>query len=269
MNKNLFILIAAFIIGLLIGALAFSSKNNEGNSDVSKETKDEIVILLENLKEKTKIDFSEIEDIEFKWNVEKNQKIEEVAIQGKGFEVKGIPTENYEKIEVFFQDNNFEINLQNISSGTISGAAGYKKEQTVCLITEGVAGYEEAEDQWIPPEPDKRDVKIKCGKGGDEIEPIISRDEAIKRLFAEKYSTKISAVKIDINKETENHLRGTVQILDKSVEGFGDSLIFLAAKVYDNWELVFDGQGIISCEEMAKYNFPEDMIEDCEEISAK
>ncbi len=157
MNKNLFILIAAFIDGLLVGVLIFSGEDKKENSDASEETKDEIVDILKNTEQ----------------------------------------------------------------------------------------------------------------EGDDEIEPVISRDEAIKRLFAEKYSTKISAVKIDINKETENHLRGTVQILDESVEGSGDSLVFLAAMVYDKWELVFDGQGAIYCEEMEKYNFPENMIEDCAGINAK
>jgi hypothetical protein len=267
MNKNLFILIAAFIAGLLIGILLFSGEDKKENLDASEETRDEIVILLENIKEEIEIDFSEIEDLKFKWNVEKNQKIEEFAIQGKGFEAKGTPAENYEKIEAFFQDNDFEINLQNISAGTISEAAGYKKDKIVCLVIEGAAGYEEAEGQWIPPEPDKKDVKIKCGKGGDEIEPVISKDEAIKRLFADKYNKKVSAVTINITKETENHIRGTVKFEDE--EWPENSGAFLAAMVYDNWELVFDGQGVIYCEEMEKYNFPENMIEDCAEINAK
>ena len=155
MNKNLFILIAAFIIGLLIGALIFSGEDKKENSDTSKKTENEIVDILEN------------------------------------------------------------------------------NEQ----------------------------------EGGDEIKPVISKDEAIKQLFADKYNKEISAVNIDINKETENHLRGMVKFEDE--EEPGNSGIFLAAMVYDKWELVFDGQGVISCEEMEKYNFPEDMIEDCEEISAK
>jgi hypothetical protein len=155
MNKNLFILIAAFIIGLLVGALVFSGEDNKENSNASEETENEIVDILENTEQ----------------------------------------------------------------------------------------------------------------EGDNEIEPVISMDEAIKRLFAEKYNKKVSAVTININKETENHIRGTVRFEDE--EEPGNSGIFLAAKVYDNWELVFDGQGAIYCGEMEEYNFPEDMIEDCAEINAK
>ena len=151
MNKNLFILIAAFIVGLLVGVLIFSGEDNKKNSDASEETKENEIVEL-----------------------------------SKDIEQEGV----------------------------------------------------------------------------DEIEPVISRDEAIKRLFAEKYNKKISAIAIDISKETENHLRGMVKFEDE--EEPGNSGIFLAAMVYDNWELVFDGQGAIYCEEMEKYNFPEDMIEDCE-----
>jgi len=32
------------------------------------------------------------------------------------------------------------------------------------LLLGGAAGYKEAKDQWVPPEPDIRDVEVKCGK---------------------------------------------------------------------------------------------------------
>ncbi|GAG42906.1 unnamed protein product, partial [marine sediment metagenome] len=63
------------------------------------------------------------------------------------------------------------IDLYNIADGTFSGLEGYslmniwgKKEKAVCVVTWGATGYKEAEGQWIPPEPDKYDVTVKCGK---------------------------------------------------------------------------------------------------------
>lgn len=67
-------------------------------------------------------------------------------------------------IEPFFQGKEFEIDLYNVSSGTVTGAVGYKKDDIVCIIAAGVTGYKEAEGQWIPRETDKNDVDIKCGE---------------------------------------------------------------------------------------------------------
>jgi len=101
---------------------------------------------------------------------------------------------------------------------------------------------------------------VKCGKGDSSIDPIISKEEAIKRLLAQKYNKKVAEVTIRISQETENHLRGGVEFQPGGPENSG---LFLAAKVDGNWRLVFDGQGAISCEEVTRYNFPQEMVTDC------
>ena len=73
------------------------------------ETKNEISNLLETLKQTTGINFSEIRDIEFKWAVKIDPNIEEVNVQGKGFEVEHIPSKQYRNIESFFKNNDFCI----------------------------------------------------------------------------------------------------------------------------------------------------------------
>ncbi len=128
------------------------------------EEKDEITNFLEELKEETGIDFSEIHDVKFKWIIEVDPKVKEVNVRGKGFEVTEIPDEQYLGIEPFFQGKEFEIDLYNVSSGTVAGAVGYKKDDIVCLIAAGITGYKDAESQWIPQETDKNDVDIKCGE---------------------------------------------------------------------------------------------------------
>jgi len=128
------------------------------------EEKDEITNLLEELKKETGIDFSEIHDVKFKWIIEVDPKVKEVNVKGKGFEVTGITDEQYLVIEPFFQGKEFEIDLYNVSAGTVAGAVGYKKDDIVCLIVAGITGYKEAEGQWIPQETDKNDVDIKCGE---------------------------------------------------------------------------------------------------------
>ena len=125
---------------------------------------DEVSNFLRGLKQETGIGFSEIQPVEFKWVVEADEKVEDILITGKGFEADRISSEQYDSIEFFFLSKDFEINFYNIADGTISELVGYKKDQNVCTVAGGAAGYKEAEGQWIPPEPDLKDVEIKCGK---------------------------------------------------------------------------------------------------------
>ncbi|HEC20959.1 MAG TPA: hypothetical protein ENI70_00400 [Candidatus Peregrinibacteria bacterium] len=136
------------------------------------ETKDEISSLLEKIEQATEISFSAIEDLEFKWAVQVDPSIEQIEVQGKGFGVERISTEQYHDIESFFKNNGFETDMYNITVGTIAGSAGYKLASTdgghvVCRLIGGATGYKEAEGQWIPPEPDKKDVDVRCGEIGE------------------------------------------------------------------------------------------------------
>lgn len=84
--------------------------------------------------------------------------------------------------------------------------------------------------------------------------------EAIKQLFAQKYNKVLSEITVTISQQDENHARGSVLL---GQEGAGEGGNYLAAKINDSWQLVFDGNGGISCDLVAPYNFPESMISDC------
>jgi len=128
------------------------------------EIKDEITLFLEDLKQETGIDFSEIEDAEFKWIVRVDPEIAEETVTGRGFEANRISSEQFDSIYPFFTDKGFETDLYNFADGTISGLEGYKKDKTACTVSGGLTGYREAEGQWIPPESDKWDIAVKCGE---------------------------------------------------------------------------------------------------------
>ena len=127
---------------------------------------DEILNLLENFEQETGIDFSEIQDVEFKWIVKVDPTITEETVAGKGFEANRISSEQYDSIEQFLEDNGFEVDLYNIADGLFTGLVGYKKDQIVCTVSGGATGYKEAEGQWIPSEPDKWewDITVNCGQ---------------------------------------------------------------------------------------------------------
>jgi hypothetical protein len=79
-------------------------------------------------------------------------------------------------------------------------------------------------------------------------------------LFAEKYNKELSEITVTISQQDENHARGSV-VFGQGGPGEGGN--YLAAKVDGAWRLVFDGNGGISCDLVASYNFPESMIGDC------
>ncbi len=255
-TTGIFIIILVFLV---VGGLWMSTKQ-EAPSVGQEEIEDEILNLLENLKQETGIDFSAMVDVEFDWMVEKDKKMERVTIQGKGFEVLGISSEQYAKVESILKDNGFKADVYNAAAGTISGLDGYRKDYLVCVVTGGASGYKEAKGQWIPPEIDKKDIEIKCGQGDESIDAVVSKTDEIKKLLADKYGKKVAEVTINIGQETDNHIRGGVEFQPGGPENTG---IFLAAKVDGSWQIAFDGHGAISCEDMADYNFPEEMITDC------
>jgi len=115
---------------------------------------DEISNLLENLEQETGIDFSEIQDVAFKWIVKVDPTITEETVAGKGFEANRISSEQYDSIEQFLKDNGFEVDLYNIADGLFTGLVGYKKDQIVCTVSGGST----------PQEPDIKDVTVNCGK---------------------------------------------------------------------------------------------------------
>lgn len=134
------------------------------SSTPEQETKDEITLVLEELKQETGIDFSEIKETEFKWIVKVDPEIKEEAVSGKGFEAKRISSTEFDSIYPFLKDKGFEVDLYNQAAGTISELRGYKKNKVVCVVLGGLTGYKEAEGQWVPPESDKWDIIIQCGE---------------------------------------------------------------------------------------------------------
>lgn len=86
------------------------------------------------------------------------------------------------------------------------------------------------------------------------------KTDIIKNLFASKYELPADEIKINYSQETTNHARGTVTLGESEV---GNTGLFLTTNINGQWEIVFDGNGVYTCQEVAPYNFPENMIEDC------
>jgi len=226
--------------------------------------KDAPTITLEGVAKEMEITYPEIDEKEFDWNIEKDESIQPVNIIGKGFEATEVLDDQYLKIDEYLLNQGFKRDVYNIAAGTVGELIGYKKDQLVCIVIAGFSGYKEAIGQWIPPDPQKKDVDVYCGITEEEINKELSREEQIKLAFANRYNRKLSQISIAIERETDTHARGIVIFQPGGSENTG---AFLAVKQEDLWTIVFDGQGVISCEETAKYGFPSEMVEDCAETN--
>ena len=96
---------------------------------------------------------------QFKWKTENG----EIVVDGETLHSEKISKDALNMLSDFFLNYGFEKNDLNITAGTVYGAEGYTKDNFVCIVKSGLTGYRESDDDWIPPEPDKYDVKIKCG----------------------------------------------------------------------------------------------------------
>ncbi len=119
----------------------------------------EIEILLEDIKREGGVDFSNVHLEKFEWRDNGFGNI--VEVEGINFEMKGILSEQYSKIEDFLESEGFEFDVYNSGDGTIVGSSGYKKDKTVCIFS-SKSGYMGSIPPW--PEQGKMDVSAVCGK---------------------------------------------------------------------------------------------------------
>jgi hypothetical protein len=123
----------------------------------------DVLTLLEDLNQETGIDFSEIEDVEFKWIVKVDPETVEETVAGKGFEASMVTSEQFNSIRSFLTNRGFKRDTYNFASGTNSELTGYLKDKTACAVSGGFTGYKEAEGQWIPSDTDHWDIAVNCG----------------------------------------------------------------------------------------------------------
>jgi cytoskeletal protein RodZ len=91
----------------------------------------------------------------------------------------------------------------------------------------------------------------------EEINPA-QEAELIKQAVFKKTGLTASQAEVTINKNTGQHATGNI----KEFEAVGGAY-WLAAKTAEGWVCVYDGQSQPTCEQIAPYNFPKDMVPEC------
>lgn len=83
--------------------------------------------------------------------------------------------------------------------------------------------------------------------------------EAIQQAFVVKYKKPIEQIQVTVNQLEGDYAKGGVKFAMKGQ--FGEGGIFFAAKVDGKWSIVFDGNGLTTCDIFKPYDFPASMVE--------
>lgn len=139
--------------------------------------------------------------------------------------------------------NLFLILLLAISM-TMIGCSGDKKERT----------------------PNKNNIDVSeidgRDKSGDDglDEGRVSVEEIIIGLFADKFDMDEADITLQDVQQDDSHATGMVIIGEGGPGGAGG---FLASNVMGDWEIVWDGNGVIDCVSVEGYDFPASMLPSC------
>lgn len=158
-------LIMMIVVAMVTGFIIYQSITNE----VVKE--DKVSILLNDLKEKTGLEFSSLKETEFSWMIEKDKKISEMSVKGKEIESKWILDTDFISIQNYF-NNDFKLSLDNITTGTVMSLIGYGKDDIVCIVVNRLCFEDSCAITESFPEDGKSDIVIKCGSLDKSAEPI-------------------------------------------------------------------------------------------------
>jgi hypothetical protein len=102
------------------------------------------------------------------------------------------------------------------------------------------------------------------------------RTATIQDLLAQKFNWPVDKLQAEIAQEHENFMKGTVTLYEKTgdtvkIDGQDVEMpkinlqgLFLAVKTSGGWQIVWAGAGNYDCQTTAKYQFPSDMVKDCQ-----
>lgn len=206
---------------------------------------DEIATLFEQLKKTTSIPFGEIlNNTELTWMVKVGEQDLEYKLPAQQISAQEFKPEDINKVYNFFLTNGFSKDQNNQVIKSLAGNSVGFSHAGVSLVC-GVGDQE-------------KNLTAVCALWNQNMITTDSTKEEITKLFAEKYNKKIEDVNLTINKQVEDYLSGGVKFgADQNAEGG----IFLAMKVNDVWQLVYDGNGSIDCQKMrGEYKFPDEIL---------
>lgn len=221
---------------------------------------DYITQLFEAVETETNIDFSEPVDVVLTWQVESETAVESLTLDALMISADTVVDQDFQKIKNLIENDGFEDDAYNGRGSFVGESRAYRKDNfsLVCVLSGILSDFDLDEPRYEPQTTD-RDVNIICAILDKSLVPEISVEKRIREALAEKHGKKVSQTEITITQETEDHARGSVVFQPGGSENSG---MFLAANVNGEWQIAFDGNGAVACQDLEDYNFPSDMVED-------
>ena len=167
-----------------------------------------------------------------------------ITISKKSPYVKYLAQVN-EFIEKYKADGTIDALVKKYQEDNTPPIVGGDKDEHGCI---GSAGY-----QWC-------EVKNKCLRIWEEA-CYERAEQEIQYLLAKKYNKPVADVTVTVVKKSDDYMAGKVSFTTEGLPNPGEGGMFLAAKQDNVWELVYDGNGSIDCENIkANYKFPAEML---------
>lgn len=89
------------------------------------------------------------------------------------------------------------------------------------------------------------------------LKPAKTVNEVVAESLAKKYNQPVNNLEVATQANTGTFAKGTVNYKNA---GGG---VWFAVKANKDWEVVFDGNGIINCAVVNKYKLPKDLVPGC------
>lgn len=137
---------------------------------------------------------------------------------------------------VYCEQQGGKVQIETAPDGSQSG---------LCVFNDGTSC-----DEWAF-------YRNECQKGQSKA-AAKSDSDLIKEAMLRKINSDETKMQVTISKIDGNYAKGGVSPID----GAGGAW-FIAAKVSENWVIVYDGQAYPYCSQIAPYNFPKTMVPQC------
>ena len=223
---------------------------------------DEANILVATIEAATGAKFTYTGEANFNWLINDDQISTATELAGSEFVISNLPYRDYELIEKYLNDN-IEIDLANIANDQVEGLRGYRYNYMACALNFRQPEITDEAAALIT-ENELVDVSLKCGFFNPNDLPKMILAEVMKELMAREMQRNLNEFGLEVEQATDNHVRGRVFFTDESGRPVAGAYFF-AARVGNQWQIVEAGNGGIACEKMQSYDFPEEMITDCDE----
>ncbi|OGC45245.1 hypothetical protein A2V49_01435 [candidate division WWE3 bacterium RBG_19FT_COMBO_34_6] len=214
---------------------------------------EDIFAFLQKIKEETQLELSGIAPTNVFWKVELNDgQIAETMHKGRGMGMSDFSTENINKIKNYMLSKGYSLDKTNTLTDTEVLFDGYIMENRICTLSANSFKQD-----------GKAEFTIDCADANlDDYKNFAVEDlkRSIKSQIIEKRGSSANDLVIKISKIYGDYsLGGAVP----PVQGAGGGM-WIGAKVNNNWKLVWDGNGTISCTDIDPYpNLPIEIVPEC------